>query len=88
MNTETKNEKASFLFETIDDFFKSNIKLIADELKPNSKLDETAVMNILLDVYNRGATQTKVLYPCPMCQNLQTDCIACNLLVEEINSYK
>jgi len=88
MNTETKDEKAAFLFETVGDFLNSKIETILSELRPDSNLDKDAVANILLEVYNRSSTQTKALYPCPMCQNLKTDCIACDLLIEEIESYK
>ncbi len=88
MNTETKQKKTAFLFETLDAFFNSKIELILNELKPDSNLDKDAVANILLEVYNRSSTQTKILFPCPMCQNLQTDCIACDMLVKEVETYK
>lgn len=88
MTRETKEEKAGFLFQTVDRFLNERINLVLGELKQNSNLDKETIANLLLEVYNRSATQTKVLYPCPMCHNLQTDCIACDLLVEEIESYK
>ncbi len=81
-------EKAAFLFETVDNFFNDKIELILGELKPNSHLDKDAIANLLLEVYNRSATQTKFLYPCPICHNLENDCVACDLLVNEIEYYK
>lgn len=88
MKLETKQEKAEFLFKSVDKFFNDKIELILTELKPNSKLDKDAIATLLLEVYNRSSTQTKALFPCPMCHNLKEDCIVCDLLVQEINSYK
>lgn len=88
MNRETKEEKSGFLFKTVDKFFNDKIELICGELKPDSKLNKQSIGNLLLEVYNRSSTQTKILYPCPICHNLQDDCMACDLLVEEIESYK
>ncbi len=84
----TKEEKAAFLFQSIDKFFNDKIELILGELKPNSKIGKDDVANLLLEVYNRSSTQTKALFPCPMCHNLKDDCMACDLLVQEIESYK
>lgn len=88
MKREKLQEKAAFLFETLDDFFDEKIELIFAELKSDSKLDKDAIANLLLEFYNRGSTQSKYLYPCPMCHNLQDDCISCDLLVKEIETYK
>lgn len=88
MTRETKEEKAAFLFQTFDKFFNDRIELIIGELKPNSKLNKDSVANLLLEIFNRSSTQTKALFPCPMCQNLKTDCMVCDLLVHEIDSYK
>lgn len=88
MKRQELQNNAAFLFETIDQFFNEKIELIQKELKPDSKLDKEAIANILLEVYNRSSTQTKFSYPCPMCNNLKDECIICDLLVEEIQSYK
>jgi hypothetical protein len=88
MTINTKNEKAAFLFETVDQFFNDKIQLILGELKPGSSLTKDSIGNMLLEIYNRSSTQTKVSYPCPACHNLKTDCMICDLLVDEIESYK
>ena len=88
MTNKTKDQKSAFLFQTIDKFFNDKIELILAELKPDSKLEKKDIANLLLEVYNRSSTQTKVLYPCPICYNLEEDCGVCDLLVKEIESYK
>lgn len=88
MTIKTKEEKAAFLFEAVDRFFDDKIQLIVGELKPGSSLTKDSIGNMLLEIYNRSSTQTKALYPCPACQNLKTDCMICDLLLEEIESYK
>lgn len=88
MTNEVKEEKTAFLFQTLDKFINEKINLIVGELKEDSSLDKEAVAKLLLEVFNRSSTHTKILFPCPMCHNQQTDCLACDLLIEETQSYK
>ncbi|WP_159479788.1 hypothetical protein [Chryseobacterium sp. 18068] len=80
--------KAAFLFETFNEFFNAKVDLIFAELKENSTLNKDSISELLLDVHNRSATITKYSYPCHFCHNLEDNCVACDLLVKEIESYK
>lgn len=80
--------KAAFLFETFGEFFNAKVELILGELKETSKLNKDSISELLLEVGNRSATQTKYTYPCPFCHNLEDNCVACDSLVREIDSYK
>ena len=88
MTNEVKEQKTTFLFQTLDTFLNEKINLIAGELKEDSTLDKESIAKLLLEVFNRSSIHTKILFPCPMCHNLQTDCIACDLLIQETQSYK
>ncbi|NJM80981.1 MAG: hypothetical protein HC854_17705 [Flavobacterium sp.] len=83
-----RNEKTKHIFLDFQEYVMNQSRLIINELKEDTSLDEEAVINILLDFYNRGATQTKLLYPCIMCNNSDIDCLACNELIKEVESYK
>ena len=88
MTNKNLQEKKIKFFSSSEKFFKKQSKILINELKKDSSLKEDDVIKILLEFYNRGATQTKLLYPCYMCQNQQNECIACNELVKELDSYK
>lgn len=80
--------KAEFLFKTFDEFFNAKVDLILGELKDTSNLNKATISELLLEVHNRSATITKYTYPCPFCHNLEDNCVACDSLVREIESYK
>ena len=50
MTRETKEEKAGFLFQTVDRFLNERINLVLGELKQNSNLDKETIANLLLEV--------------------------------------
>lgn len=88
MKRDDLQNKAAFLFETFNEFFNAKVDFILSELKENSTLNRNSISDLLLEVHNRSGTMTKYSYPCHFCHNLVDNCVACDLLVEEINSYK
>lgn len=88
MTREEKIKKGMFLFENLNSDITKTAQSILSELKPDSSLNEDKIINILLEYYNRGATQTKFVFPCPMCHDSTSNCPACNELMEELENYK
>lgn len=88
MTREEKIEKGKFMFEEFGSDMTNTAKTILAELKPGTSLDEEKIINILLEYYNRGGTQTKLLYPCPLCNDSKGNCVACDELMEEVNYFK
>lgn len=88
MTREEKIEKGRFMFEEFNSDMKNTAKTILAELKPGTSLDEEKIINILLEYYNRGGTQTKLLYPCPLCNDRKGNCVACDELIKEVETFK
>lgn len=88
MTREEKIEKGKFMFEEFGSDMTNTAKIILAELKPGTSLDEEKIITILLEYYNRGGTQTKLLYPCPLCNDSKGSCVACDELIEEVNYFR
>lgn len=88
MKREDKIVKSKFLFEEFGADVTNTAQTILKELKPGTSLNEEKIINILLEYYNRGGTQTKLLYPCSLCNDSKDICIACDELIEEVNYFK
>lgn len=88
MTRDEKILKGKFLFEDFNINVLNTAQTILKELKPDSSLNEEKIINILLEYYNLGGTQTKLLYPCPLCNDSNGNCLACDELMSEIEYYQ
>lgn len=88
MTRDEKIVKGKFLFEDFGTDVTNTAQTILKELKPDTSLNEEKIINILLEYYNRGGTQTKLLYPCPLCNDSKGNCVACDEVMKEVEYYE
>jgi hypothetical protein len=88
MTKDEKFVKGKFMFEDFGVKLADTANIILNDLKADTSLNEEKIINILLEYCKIGEIQTKLIIPCPLCNDSEGDCVACEELVEEIKYFK